>query len=627
MILDFIKPTDSSMDKIKILFISLSVSIFFLFMVSSQGSFAISSEFLSTNDDFKSTTFSKSEITNSGFGNELINDGTFVPPSSFPPISLLKDFGTMTIQQQDMKMNNNNIYKIWSDNTPGNSEIFFAKGTDGGTTFTDPENISNNAGESIDPTFAVFGNNVYVVWSDNSFGNSEIFFAKSTDAGDNFTDPENISNNAGESVNPAIGVSENTVNVVWSDIISSGNNNPDCSLAQPSQSILWPANHKMKSINVLGVTDPDSDTVSINIDSITQDEPITGLGSGDLSPDGSGIGTTTAQIRAERSGMGDGRVYEITFTASDSNGGTCSDSVFVGVPKNQNLEPIDSGQNFESTVQNVVNNNIQNAELDITSGNSEILSVKSTDAGDNFTDPENISNNAGESVNPAIAVFGNNVYVVWNDDTLNNNEILISVSTDAGDNFTDPENISNNAGESVNPAIGVSENTVYVAWSNSASTSEIFFIKSTDAGDNFTDPENISNNEGTSENPVIAVSGDTVYVAWVDATSGNNQVPIAVSENGGENFSAPQIISNNADDISNLQITINGDNVSITWIDNSSGTNKILIAESTDGGDSFSAPKTVSNNPYVYVTWIEDNGNTGLPDAFIAVSNDNGAII
>ena len=39
---------------------------------------------------------------------------------------------------------------------------------------------------------------------------------------------------------------------------------------------------------------------------------------------------------------------------------------------------------------------------------------------------------------------------------------------------------------------------------------------------------------------------------------------------------------------------------------------------------SFSAPKTVSNNPNVYVTWLEDNGNTGEMDTFIAVSNNNG---
>src|SRR5215203_3099705 len=93
---------------------------------------------------------------------------------------------------------------------------------------------------------------------------------------------------------------------------------------------------------------------------------------------------------------------------------------------------------------------------------------------------------------------------------------------------------------------------------------------------------------------------------------------------GGTNFNTPIIISNNADDISNPQITISGDNVSITWIDNSSGNNKIVIAESTDGGDSFNAPRTISNNPYVYVTWTEDSGNTGLVNAFIAVSNDTG---
>ena len=61
-----------------------------------------------------------------------------------------------------------------------------------------------------------------------------------------------------------------------------------------------------------------------------------------------------------------------------------------------------------------------------------------------------------------------------------------------------------------------------------------------------------------------------------------------------------------------------------TWIDSSSGNNKIVIAESTDGGNSFNAPRIISNNPYVYVTWTEDSGTTGLVNAFIAVSNDNG---
>jgi hypothetical protein len=105
----------------------------------------------------------------------------------------------------------------------------------------------------------------------------------------------------------------------------------------------------MNFINIIGVTDPDDDDISITIDSITQDEPTSGLGADDRFPDGAGVGTDTAQIRAERSDLDDGRVYEISFTADDGNGGTCSGSVYVGVPHDINSDPIDSGQNFDST--------------------------------------------------------------------------------------------------------------------------------------------------------------------------------------------------------------------------------------------------------------------------------------
>ena len=126
---------------------------------------------------------------------------------------------------------------------------------------------------------------------------------------------------------------------------------PDCSGIVPSESILWPPNHKMKNISIGSVTDPDGDDVTITIDSIFQDEPTNGLGDGDMSPDGAGVGTDTAQIRAERSGTGDGRVYHISFTADDGSGGTCTGEVVVGVPHDQNGDPaVDQGALFDSTV-------------------------------------------------------------------------------------------------------------------------------------------------------------------------------------------------------------------------------------------------------------------------------------
>jgi von Willebrand factor type A domain len=129
------------------------------------------------------------------------------------------------------------------------------------------------------------------------------------------------------------------------------NNNPDCSTAAPSESTLWPPNHKMKSITITGVTDPDGDPVTIAIDSIFQDEPTNGLGDGDKSPDGAGVGTDTAEVRSERSGTADGRVYHILFTADDGNGGTCSGEVLVSVPHDQDgAAAVDGGSLFDSTV-------------------------------------------------------------------------------------------------------------------------------------------------------------------------------------------------------------------------------------------------------------------------------------
>jgi hypothetical protein len=127
------------------------------------------------------------------------------------------------------------------------------------------------------------------------------------------------------------------------------NQDPDCSAATPSTDSLFPPNHKMNDITISGITDADGDTVTLVIDGITQDESINDTGDGDTSPDGAGVGTDTAQIRAERSGTGDGRVYEISFTADDGNGGMCTGMVSVGVPHDKKSTAVDSGQNFDST--------------------------------------------------------------------------------------------------------------------------------------------------------------------------------------------------------------------------------------------------------------------------------------
>ena len=127
------------------------------------------------------------------------------------------------------------------------------------------------------------------------------------------------------------------------------NEAPDCDNASPSQALLWPPNHNLVPITI-DVADSDGDSVTVTIDGIQQDEELDAKGNGDgnTSPDGV-IDNDTANVRAERNGTGDGRVYEISFTADDGNGGSCTGSVIVGVPHDKKDTPIDSLVRIDST--------------------------------------------------------------------------------------------------------------------------------------------------------------------------------------------------------------------------------------------------------------------------------------
>jgi hypothetical protein len=104
------------------------------------------------------------------------------------------------------------------------------------------------------------------------------------------------------------------------------NRPPNVNDAYPSTEYLWPPNKKFVPITIEGVTDPDGDNVTITITDISSNE------SSDDSSDAYGVGTDIAWLMADRLGKGDGRVYVITFLASDGKGGETFGSVEVFVP-------------------------------------------------------------------------------------------------------------------------------------------------------------------------------------------------------------------------------------------------------------------------------------------------------
>jgi hypothetical protein len=85
---------------------------------------------------------------------------------------------------------------------------------------------------------------------------------------------------------------------------------------------------------VVSVTVADCDVrTTCRIESVASNEPVDGLGDGDTSPDWEITGDLTLNLRAERSGQGDGRVYTITVACVDSSGNRSTSMVLVSVPR------------------------------------------------------------------------------------------------------------------------------------------------------------------------------------------------------------------------------------------------------------------------------------------------------
>ncbi len=99
---------------------------------------------------------------------------------------------------------------------------------------------------------------------------------------------------------------------------------------------LWPPNHKYKDIaTTVAVTDADPNAV-VTLVSVTSNEADNGLGDGDTANDIVIVDDFTFQLRAERSGTGNGRVYTITYEVVDGCGNSTTATATVTVPKNKN---------------------------------------------------------------------------------------------------------------------------------------------------------------------------------------------------------------------------------------------------------------------------------------------------
>ncbi len=114
-------------------------------------------------------------------------------------------------------VNGSGVYVVWNDDRDGNYEIYYIKSSDNGTTWGPEIRLTDDPATSNLPSVAVSGSNIHVVWEDFRDGNGEIYYKGSVDGGANWGNDIRITYDQGNSISPNLAVSNSVLHLVWQD--------------------------------------------------------------------------------------------------------------------------------------------------------------------------------------------------------------------------------------------------------------------------------------------------------------------------------------------------------------------------------------------------------------------------
>lgn len=229
----------------------------------------------------------------------------------------------------------------------------------------------------------------------------------------------------------------------------------------------------------------------------------------------------------------------------------------------------------------------------------DIFYKRSTDKGATWGAAVNLSNNGLISYNPAIAVSGDFVHVVWYGSGVRYFEEYYKRSTDGGITWGETIQLSDTSGKAAHCSIAASGLNVHIVWfDNRDGNTEIYYKKSIDCGLSWGEDLRLSNTPRQSFMPAVAVSGSVVHVAWYDSTAGNWEIYYKRSIDGGLTWGADTRLTYNSSSSINPSISVSGSIVHLVWSDNRTKTSDIYYKRSTNGGLTWGSDTRIYKSNY-----------------------------
>lgn len=394
------------------------------------------------------------------------NNNTLVSGHIFSKITNITNNNYDSVYGQIAAIDNK-VYVVWQESVTDNSneknyEVYLKKSEDQGNTFSKAINLSNNSGFSEHPQIAVSKNGIFIVWADNTnSNNTEIMFTKSLDNGTTFSKIKNLSNNSKDSNNQEISVSDQNVYVVWQDIdkTDSSSNKKNLKDKEISSSISFRGstnkgntfNDKIEITNNIYDSYPKVNSFQNYVyvvwnsenKSSSKDYTNTGLFFIKSSDYGknfdnsirlvndkfgeSQISVLKDELVIVWGGLHSKNINNIYFVQSEDNGVTFKGpSIIIQKDTKPNYNSYSDRTNNPSNVEIANNDHSYAVWQDIISQENQDIFIGNIKNSTQSIKIINLSNNSGISECPSIAISNNNIYVIWEDFTPGNHEILFT---------------------------------------------------------------------------------------------------------------------------------------------------------------------------------------------------------
>lgn len=234
-------------------------------------------------------------------------------------------------------------------------------------------------------------------------------------------------------------------------------------------------------------------------------------------------------------------------------------------------------------------------------GTNQVFYEHSLDDGVTWEADVKLSNLSPGKVDPLprLAANGKVLLVFFSGQTEAGENLFYTLSTDSGSDFATQRQLTTDPGYQSNPAAAIVGTMVHLVWQNYVEGEEhVYYTRSLDAGATWQSEVSLTNVSGQDRHPAIVAIGEKVFVVWSRFDEGREAVFFRASYDSGGIWDPEVQLSDYQPPIflTFPSVASNGTHVHVVW-----NGGQLLYARSADRGSTWDPPLPITDRSRQYL--------------------------